>query len=372
MKSYIPFLVSCAVVLLVVLPGRLPGTCAYPSPTLPSMGSHGYRTWIAPDYISVIADDRTLCVPEGYGALGHTLLSVGSATFASGSTAVFFKKDAFSSVSVPIQGGAYAPTLIYPNETSEQHLARYITFVKRSFSRVARLYDSQKPQEEHTVLVTAGVADVRLYPDPKETLTIAVLPPSEIRSGQLLTHAVTHLYNREQNPSYPFSQSPFPPEEFREMEASWAELVYGDTYSRDTRFAYLYNVHTAVVTKNFSLIQEPPFNDEAAFAQMKGTLLVEEPGTYVDYQYSHYVLAPLMLLAIDGLLEIRNQDASVESLLIQVHKNNLNFFAELSLLLTQDDMAHILSWMHGDAVIPRDYAEAALYRYTANDALTLP
>jgi hypothetical protein len=260
-------------------------------------------------------------------------------------------------------------TLRYPTTTPAAYLAQYEALVTRSFERIGSLYPKAKALP-HTVLITAGISfsdseSGSIYPDPGSDVSYLILSPKQSRFEELFMHAVMHLYNRHGGASteYENNQSRMSVGDFQEMEASWAESAFieSDT-ERHARVAYLYRVHTAVRTHDFSKLGEPPFNDRVLDARIDGRMRVSN-GTYLDYQYAHYVLAPLIMSAIEGMLQKYETGESVSKLLAKAHREDADFFALVEDSVPEKEYVRIIAWLEGAEVVDKDLIDRGLAYY---------
>jgi hypothetical protein len=287
---------------------------------------------------------------------------------------VFIHSASFDSQTIQPIDSVYTVRVLYPKALAPE-IGAYTRIIDNAFTRAGRLFGERRgahPTLEHSVLITAGLAGntldegTRVYPDPSARVSMFVRTPNYARAEELYIHAVMHLYNRQREGllAYQDLQSPFAAEDWQEMEATWAESAFNTSSSgREGRLKYLYNVHTAVVTKNFALISEPPFTDKDGFEKIVPSIAVAKGGAYLDYQYGHYVLAPLVMLAIEGLLQERKTGATVESMLLAVHAEGTRFFDNPAQVLSEKDLARIRSWSTGDGLIPMALLESAVAYY---------
>lgn len=337
-------------------------------------GSQGYRVWFGETLKSFEHNDEPVCVPGGWEAVGATKEGQGWAQFPEDHTGVIVKSDAFGILTLAPEKSAYTVTVLYPLATKNDALNRHVQIISNAFSRVSALFpESKSAKHSHTVLITAGLAGdtrsegTRVYPDPTEDLSIVVRTPDQPRAEELFVHAVMHLFNRHRSDlvAYQKNQDPFPAEDWQEMEATWSETAIStQNEGRGARIRYLYNVHVAVRTNNFSRIVSEPFNNKEAFEKINQGSIVPEGSQYLDYQYGHYVLAPLTMIAIEGLLVSRSSDLHVEDVLKAIHtRPSLNFFDELGKKLSKDDMARIMSWVDGKDTIPEELVMKGLSHY---------
>jgi hypothetical protein len=260
-------------------------------------------------------------------------------------------------------------TLRYPTTTPAVYLDAYEALVRRAFTRVGALYPKTKVSS-HTVLVTAGISfsdseKSSIYPDPGSDVSYLILSPKQSRFEELFMHAVMHLYNRHggADTEYEKKQSRMSAEDFQELEASWSEsaLIESDT-ERHARVEYLYSVHTAVRTRDFSRLHEPPFDNFVLDAGIDGRMMVSH-GTYLDYQYAHYVLAPLIMDGIEGLLQKYAPEKSVAGLLTNAHRENADFFALVEESLPETEFARVTRWLQGTETIDRNLIDLGLAFY---------
>ncbi|MBX9765194.1 hypothetical protein K2X83_00975 [Patescibacteria group bacterium] len=349
------------------------GCSDMPQSVTPVMGSQGFRLWSGPTLISFEHGDKKICIPSGWEALGEETSGNGWARYEKGVSGLTIKKDAFAEAKLTFISSGYEVHFVYPKNTPAGELELYEATIRSAFENVGALFnDSHKNEKRrHTILVTPGVerADelrTPIYPDPRKNLSPYMQPPTSARGEELLIHAIAHLYNRQRADlrAYQKNQLPIPAEDFQELEASWSEIAYRTSDSgRRARINYLYNVHTAVQTKNFSLIHTAPFNgDRAGFENIAPNIVVPPDASFLNAQYGHYILGPLTMVAIEGMLAAKNAD-TVEKILSRVHAENMPFINELSKYLSPEEIAAAKSWMFDGGTIPRALVDAGLTRY---------
>jgi hypothetical protein len=357
-----------------ILHGRIPGTCVSVPKQAFENGTQGYRIWANDDLASFNHNGKRICIPEGFEAIGERESGTGYALFKSGVTGIVIRSDAFSRETLYPSESGYEISFIYPLDTPQEFIEKYRAIVKNAFSRVAGLYDSEDGElETHTVLVTALLGGntieegTRVYPDPSEDLTIVVRTPDQPRSEELVIHAVAHVFNRyrEDLGAYKKNQLPFAPEDFEELEATWTETAFLTwEEARIARLQYLHRIHVAVRNRDFSLITTPPFNDEEAFNEITESVIVPRNASYLNHQYNHYVLAPLGMVAIEGLFSRALRSDGVEEVLQELHANpSLNFLEVLEEKLGQDARVRIEGFLLGHETIPFDLVLEGAKRY---------
>lgn len=374
-----------AVALATVVGTAFSFSCIVPKERVPQEGTQGYQTWYGKDIRSFYHRDRRVCVPYGWEAVGATAkgnLPVrgtqagGWARWEHGKTGIVVRSAAFSKAAFSVPESNYKITLRYSASTSPSAARRYERAVEHAFARVGALFgdaisDSPVP---HTVLVTAGLErdssgeEIALYPDPRGSVTVLVQDPEEsVRGEELLLHAVVHLYNRfnTKRTRYQRYQSPLSAADVEELEATWAETAFRTSEKgRAARLSYLYNVHGAVTTGNFALPKAPPFDDAEAFSVIRPGVVQPPGASELDIQYGHYVLGPLSMVGIDGLLTRADATADLEDILKRIHTGDAdNLFAELARYLTDAQVKNIADWMSGKEAVPKSVIEAALEHY---------
>lgn len=338
------------------------------------MGSQGFRVWSGPTLVSFEHQDKKICIPSGFEAVGAESSGSGWARFENDVTGVVILTEAFAEKNITFELSSYVVRLLYPKHMAEPELELYEATVRNSFEKMGSLYNDSinNKRRTHTILVTVGVertdnAKTPIYPDPRENLSIFVRSPTSLRGEELLIHAVAHLYNRQRTDTmaYQLYQSPIPPSDFQELEASWSEIAFRSSpQGRAARVAYLHNVHTAVQTKNFALITSGPFiRDKSEFENIERTVIVPEDASFLSAQYGHYILGPLVMVAIDGLLSEKNSDATVEKILLLVHTTNTSFLERLSEHLSPKEISDILSWMLEGKTVPSELIETGAKVY---------
>ncbi len=361
MKPYLLIsLLFVAIVWVVSLPSCTPVSFQEPVPS-----SHGLRIWTGATLKSFTHTNSSVCVPEGWEPVGSIRSGTGWAKYEKEMTGVMIRSDAFASTTISVPHSSYRVTLIHPKNTPPDELAVYTENVAYAFDRIGALYgdDATLPTRTHTVLVTAGMSftdeeATSIYPDPGPRVSYYILRPTQFRSEELFFHAIMHLYNRHQKEkalAYENHQAPVPKEDWRELEATWAETAMRTTnVGRNIRLEYLYGIHAAVTTGDYSRITVPPFNRPGELPHLQQTVVSNLTFTYLDYQYGHYVLAPLVMNAIEGLLQHYETGTDIEALLTKVHTSRVNFFEELSVVLPATEMERIHRWLKGEEPVARD------------------
>ncbi|MBU6310454.1 hypothetical protein KGO06_00770 [Patescibacteria group bacterium] len=332
----------------------------------PLVGSHGVRTIQSDLLIAFEHRGGAVCVPDGWIALGALREEAGVAYFESGKTGVLIRKGAFGFRTIEPKDSGYRVEIAYPLSVPRATVERVFRDVDHAFSSIGAWFEDRATERvAHTVLVTVGVAGERIYPDPGAQLSFYIGEPGSERAQGLLLHAVVHLYNRyAQTPEYLNTQEPFSPEEYAELEATWAETAFSSV--RDaafTRLNYLYRVHTAVVTQNAELVTESPFNDREAFMTLRPTVHVPRGGSYLEYQYGHYILAPLVAAATDALLTERGTGVRLRDLMREARRDNVSLVSLLERSLPERDVRTIERWAAADAAIPLDLVRRAIALY---------
>lgn len=340
----------------------------------PEKGSHGYRTWSGDTFKSFNVHSDRICVPHGWEAIGALQVKDSWAEFEPNTTGVLIHSSAYASTTLSFQHSSYAVTLVYPASLSDDKLKTYSEMVINAFENVGTLFNDsvRNTSRPHIVLITAGVNEpygetAVIYPDPSASVSYVILRPEESRTEELFIHAVMHLYNRYggSDDSYQEHQEPISKEDWQELEASWAETAFrsSDT-GRIARLEYLYGVHQAVHAKDFDSIYGPPFDVRKEFAKMQGGLQTHEGSSFLDVQYSHYILGPLVLLATETLVQQHDATFSTTALLQTLHAGgHKNYFDEIEKIVSGDEYLQIESWLQGTKPIPQDLIFTASERY---------
>ena len=336
------------------------------------MGNHGWKVWENESFVSFEPAVKRYCVPGGWEAIGATVDRFGNATFPAKSTGVIVKTEGFTTKTLPLGGSSNSVQVRYPKNTPEQELAGYFDLIYHSFIDVGQLYPNFHTEQlkTHTVLITVGLAgdgstfETSVYPNPSKDLTVFVRNKNHARGEELFTHAVTHIFNRhfEENLEYEKNQTPVPADDWQELEATWSEITFrsGDD-AREQRVKDLYAIHEAVFDATSSPSLTYPFDDPKIFSDVHNKAVMQrEHGGYAEEQYGHYVLAPLVMLAVDGMLEQKHSPTTVNLLLIQIHTENKNFFALLKEYLSEDETSHVLNFLTGKEKIPYELLQSGL------------
>lgn len=348
--------------------------CTTVTPTDSVMSSHGWGVWFGDTIQSFNHEGKRICVPEGWASVGAIRRGPTWALFPNGQSAVLVRPEAFGTFDLTFENSAYRVRAIYPIEMTEEMLAPYLGTVTHAFESVGAFYPNATEPYEHTVLISVGLAgeaidfDSTLYPEPGPTLSTLARAFEHKRSEELLTHAVVHLYNRHRTDliAYQHVQEPIPAEDFQELEASWIELyVRSDANARMQRLNELYAIHQAVFMDAYMPNLLYPFNEPELFNEVtRQNVVLPAESSYSDFQYGHYILAPLSIVAIDGLLLERSAPVDMADIFTTVHMNgDTHLLNEVARYLTAEDMEQIRRWMNGEELIPRALIEKGISTY---------
>jgi hypothetical protein len=338
------------------------------------MSSHGWRVWHGSSFITEEHHGERVCVPTGWRAIGAITEGSGWAEFKEGGSAILAHTDLLNEDRVILEGLSFPLSILSPRTMAAEDYAHYKETIIAAFTQVAQLYPTPHRTVPHTVLITVGLGgkaqifEDTLYPDPSSEVSMLVRDRTHKRSTELFIHAVAHLFNRYMSDgrSYLMAQSPFPASDFEEMEAAWSEIAFlQNDAARRRRLDELYAIHRSVVTGTTSVALMYPFDDALRVSGLSvHTPIVPEGSNYIDYQYAHYVLAPLIMVGIDGMLSVRSTGSTVEELLYSLHSDpTKNFFLELRRLLGDADIETIMSWVDGTALVSEIYLKAGVSLY---------
>lgn len=330
------------------------------------MSSHGYKVWFSSTLQSFEHNGKRTCIPDGWESVGDIQQRFGWAVFPQGASGVLIHSSDFESRTVHTENDSYVLRVILLKNMTPALAERYVETITQAFSSVGALFPHTAGQRrEHTVLVTVGVAgdgndfETSVYPDPSSEMSIFVRNIEHTRAEELFIHAAAHLYNRYRTDltQYQMTQSPVPAEDWQEMEAAWTEVAFRtSSEGRVRRVAELYDVHRAIQAHTFSESLIHPFNNRELFdAVTQRNIVIKPDSVYSDYQYGHYVLAPLVMVAIEGLLQRHNAQTTLSNILTELHtETTVNFLEELQKALPPDEIRAIVRWMNGEETIPQN------------------
>lgn len=345
---------------LLTLVAHAPKELCSPIPVqTPEKAKHGWSVWQNESFKVFTSTQTPYCLEAGWKELEN---------------GVVIKTDQFSTHTLLLADGLTSINVVYSIHLPHTEVTQYIELIERTFKTVGSFYGNNNIElNGHTVLISVGIAgdgstvERSVYPTPTKNLTVLARNIKHPRSEELFIHAVAHLYNRQltSGQEYQQNQAPISAEDWQELEASWAEIVFNsDAEARNSRVQDLYEIHEAVQSEIFSPALIFPFNSRSVFEEVrrKGVMLGENP-SYSEEEYSHYVLAPLLLVSIDGLLEENNASTSVTTLIQQAQSENTNFFALLQEHLSLEHMTLVNDFIFGRAQIPYTLLETGIATY---------
>lgn len=366
--------IVCIAAIIIVAIVQWNRACTTVTPTDSEMSSHGWGVWFGESLQSFVHEGKRICVPEGWASVGEIRRGPTWAMFPVGQSAVLVRPEAFGTVDLTFENSAYRVRVMYPIEMTEEMLAPYLATITHAFERVGAFYPDATEPYEHTVLISVGLAgeamdfESTLYPEPGPTLSTLARAFEHKRSEELFTHAVAHLYNRQRTDliAYEHVQEPIPAEDFQELEASWIELyVRSDADARMRRLNELYAIHQAVFMDAYMPNLLYPFSEVELFDEVtRQNVVLPAESSYSDFQYGHYILAPLSIIAIDGLLLERGAPVDMADIFTTVHMNgDTHLLNEVARYLTPEDMEQIRRWMSGEELIPRNLVDHGVAQY---------
>jgi hypothetical protein len=355
-------------------------SCKTIEPRPPVMSSHGWSVWFSRVMQSFDTRGERVCVPEGFEPIGAERTGMGWAVFSPKASGVFVRSSDFESRYIMAAHGSYILRIMHLKDIPKEDVDAYVSMITRAFDDISTLYPNtlSGAVSYHTVLITVGIAgagdtfETSVYPNPSVHTSILVHNLTDARTEELYIHAVAHLYNRfrEDLTAYHAYQAPFPAEDWEELEAAWSEIVFRSTNEdRADRLDELYRVHTAVLSTTFNANTPYPFNERELFdaVKQKGAIL-DANAQYSDYQYGHYILGPLVMTAIDGLLQESNTGTDLATILKHIHGDpTTNIMEVLSSKLSFQDIKDITQWAIGEKEIPKHLIESALDFYNAQN-----
>lgn len=338
-------------------------------------GTQGMKNWQDERFLSFAQEGGWVCVPEGWEAVGAEITEPGRAQFPKVQTAVLVRTEAWNREVHDYANTRFPVTLMWPKETTGKQLKGFQDLTRAAFEDVGALFPTLPDAlaQPHTMLVTAGVAgktvasDERIYPEPGTGMSIFVRYADQCRGEELVDHAVSHLYTRHRTHYLPGQAEalPFPQQDWEELQATWTETRFANRDNcRKRRLSYVYNVHNAVRTGNFSLITGPPFDNEKRFRRIEPNVVVPKSAESISIQYGHYILAPVSMVGIEGLLDTRGLSDTVEALITRTNQGEFpSFVAALESVLAAEDMAQVQSWWDGEATVPAPFIDRGRARY---------
>lgn len=374
LKTYWIITIVCIALLGCVLLYR-EVSCVEVMPQKPIMSSHGWKVWFGSSLQSFEHNGKRICIPDDWEPVGEAEKKLGWARFPEGASGVLIQSSDFEFRTVQTENNSYVLRVVYQKSMAPELASAYIETITQAFNRVGGLFPNTKGQSRtHTVLITVGVAgdgndfETSVYPDPSEEISIFVRNVEHKRAEELFIHAAAHLYNRYRTDltAYQNTQSPILSPDWQEMEAAWTEVAFRSSPSgRTRRLAELYDVHRAIQTNTFSESLIFPFSERELFdAVTQRAIAIKEDSVYSDYQYGHYVLAPLVMVAIEGLLLQYNTDADISKILYELHTGTESHFLDtVRAVLPANEILTIERWMDGRETIPHNLVLSASKYY---------
>jgi hypothetical protein len=296
----------------------------------------------------------------------------GCARFPRAQAAVLVRRDRFAVLPIEVPEAGLRVQRAAPAELDPDRLAAADAMVASTFAAVAGLFPlglRRGQREDHWVLVTVNLAgdgwqpETRLFPGPGRNLSVIFHNLKDPRGRELFIHTTTHLFNRRRarRQTEPDERG-LPRAEYQEMVATWAELALVDPARRAARADFLLQNYHAVLDGDASTTPTNPLL--APLSDRRGPigLLRVEPPSFELSEFQHYVLAPLLMLAVDGLLERSGAEPDLGTLLRAIHAGrHRGLLDALAKHLPAREMDAVRAWISG-VPVPEDLARAGLQR----------
>lgn len=250
---------------------------------------------------------------------------------------------------------------VSPVELDEARLAVVDSMILSTFEEVSRLFPlgfRRNQRTDHFVLVTVGMAgdgfapETRLFPSPGPDLSVIFHNLDDPRGRELFIHTTTHLFNRRRaRPQVQPDERGLPRAEYQEMVATWAELALIDDARRAGRFEFLLQDYHAVLDEDPATTPVNPLLTPLSSWSGPIGLLPVTPPSFELSEFQHYVLAPLLMLAVDGLLQRSGAAPSLYDLLRELHAGaHPGLLTALAKHLSSNDLATVRGWLSGTPV----------------------
>jgi hypothetical protein len=377
MKNVLLGALACLAI-AVIAPASAAGaggeTCfALPAHT-PKVERHGQSHWSDQRLRVYSSIASGVAIPAGWIPIGGDRIDAGCAFFPPKQAALFINPGFWQVESIESVETGLSLQLLSLKTTPPEELASWREMVSEVYRDVSTLFplgllpDQKLP---HVILVTAGIAgdgkrmSTRLFPDAGANLTSLFYNPGDGRGRDLFIHTTTHLFNkRRPRPEVLPREPDLPKSEYREMVASWAEIAFNrdDDYVRK-RVAMLMKQHVALTDNDPDTWPALSFLREIRSEDGPFGIPPNAPkGSKAAREYAHYYLAPLILLAIDGLLVERGTVVSVRMTLRDIHAgNSTGLLASLPRILLGRSR-QVRGWMDGTEQIPAELVQKGLAR----------
>lgn len=366
---------ACILSLLIAgagVPALARGSCPQPPEYAAKLNKHGNGHWRDDRLIVFSHDGESWSLPEGWEPVGAERVRAACASFPRGQAAVMVRRDRFQFRPITLSPLGMRAVRVAPLEMDPAHLTTVDAMIVSTFEAVARLYPlGLRPKErtDHSVLVTVNLAgdgiepETRLYPSTGPNLSVIFYNLYDPRGRELFIHTTTHLFNRHRarRAAEP-DEKLLPRVDYQELVASWAELALIDDERRQVRFEFLLQNYRAVVDGDAATT--PTNTLLAPLSTWEGPigLVQDEPLTFELVEFRHYVLGPLLMLAVDGLLERSGTTPRLWELLREVHAGkHRGLLAALAKHLSPQDVGTVRDWISG-VPVPENLARAGLTR----------
>jgi len=354
------------------LPAPVEGECIQPPAYTAQVTKHGHAHWADGRLIAFSHNGEDWSLPPGWVPVGADRVRGTCARFPLTQAAVLVLRDQFRFRPIEIPQLQIRVWRVAPVEFDAARLAIVDAMIASTFEAVADLFPlglRRGQRADHSVLVTVNLAgdgsqpEARLFPNPGTNLSVIFSNLDDPRGRELFIHTSTHLLNRRRarRQTEPEERA-LPRAEYQEMVATWAELALIDDARRSERFDFLMQNYQAVMDGDIATTPSNPLLEPLSGWQGPIGLHGVEPMSFEVSEFQHYVLAPLLMLAVDGLLERAGATPSLLDLLREVHAGrHRGLLAALAKHLARTEVAMVRGWISGVRV-PEELARAGLVR----------
>jgi hypothetical protein len=340
----------------------------------PRLTKHGLSAW--KDHTLRIIDNTLtpVAVPKGWLPVGGMAVSAGCVMFPDDQAMVFIRPEGWQHRPIPVPDAGITVNRYAPKDYDPDLLALADRWIADGHRRVRQVYPlGLLPEQtyDHNVIVLVGRAGdgettrTRIFPNPGPSLTPLYRNFDIARSQTTFLHTTAHLFNkRRPRPETQPDEPGLPVGEYLELVATWVDMVTNDNpdWIR-SRTDFLYSLHLLSTDGDPTTAPDfEPLNALVHDPQPHGIPPVAQPMSFALSEYVHYALSPLLMVALDGLLEQNGRQTDVRTLLQLIHSGRYpGLLAAARDHLPQTDYDRFVTWLRGGRIDPDTLAAGVAY-----------
>ena len=351
-------------------------TISYACPAPPAVTDrttkHGYTNWQDENILITDNPMAPVAIPTGWQPVGADLTPQGCAFFPKDQAVIFINPQDWEVRTLPHAEAGITLHRYAPKGYDPKLVALSDTWIMNAHRRVRQVYPlgllPNQKQDHHIIILTGRAGDGsdkfnRIFPNPGPYMTPLYRPFDIARAQTTFIHTTSHLFNkRRPRPETQPHEPGLPLDEYMEFVASWSDLILNDNPSwMVERTNFLYDIHLLMTDGDPQTAPDfTPLSQLKGVPEPVGIPKVDATLPFAVAEYLHYALSPLLMVALDGLLQKHGGKTDAMTLMQDIHTQKyLGLLDAVRKNLPKSAVEDFHVWLRGGR-IPQDVIDTGL------------